>query len=180
MGSPAATANSKLPANGSYFGPFDRKEPAKQVKSERPDHLTTDRPAIGSEQYKDLVQKFCYFTPGTGKSAASPQPRTPQSPRPSNLVTPSRTVDGVNEMDSTSTSSWSSAACSPTSQSQLDGSSEQRDSRAVIRFASRTAPPGAAVNQNMRSTSPVSFRFPFQNHRDGYLSETPAQTAIQG
>jgi hypothetical protein len=60
MGSPAATANSKLPANGSYFGPFDRKEPAKQVKSERPDHLTTDRPAIGSEQYKDLVQKFCY------------------------------------------------------------------------------------------------------------------------
>jgi hypothetical protein len=60
MGSPAASASSKLATNGSYFGPFDRKEPAKQVKSERPDHLTTDRPAIGSEQYKDLVQKFCY------------------------------------------------------------------------------------------------------------------------
>jgi len=180
MGSPAASASSKLATNGSYFGPFDRKEPAKQVKSERPDHLTTDRPAIGSEQYKDLVQKFCYFTPGTGKLATSPQPRTAQSPRPSNLVIPSRTADGANEMDSRSTSSWSSAACSPISQSQLDGSCEQRDLSASNTFASHTAPSGAAVSQNLRSSSPISFRFPYQSHRDGYLTDTPTQTAIQG
>jgi hypothetical protein len=61
MGSPAAAPGiPKQPTNGSYFGVFDRKEPAKQVKPERPDNLTTDRPAIGSDQYKDLVQKFCY------------------------------------------------------------------------------------------------------------------------
>jgi len=46
---------------GGYFGIIDRKEPAKSTtRTERPDHLTTDRPAIGSDQYKDLVQKFCY------------------------------------------------------------------------------------------------------------------------
>jgi len=54
-------ANVRQPASGSYFGVVDRKEPAKAVtKTERPDHLTTERPAIGSDQYKDLVQKFCY------------------------------------------------------------------------------------------------------------------------
>jgi hypothetical protein len=44
---------------GSYFGPVERKEgPAKT--DQRPDALTTDRPAMGSDQYRDLVQKFCY------------------------------------------------------------------------------------------------------------------------
>lgn len=45
---------------GSYFGPIDRnKGPAKA--EERPDAIiNTDRPAIGSDQYKDLVEKFCY------------------------------------------------------------------------------------------------------------------------
>lgn len=55
------TGASKPGANGSYFGPLDRTEPAKaDVKIERPDAITTDRPAMGSDQYKDLVQKFCY------------------------------------------------------------------------------------------------------------------------
>lgn len=47
--------------NGSYFGPVDRVEPEKSnAKTPRPDAMTTDRPAMGSDQYKDLVQKFCY------------------------------------------------------------------------------------------------------------------------
>ena len=47
------------PNGGSYFGPVERVEgPTKTV--ERPDAITTDRPAMGSDQYKDLVQKFCY------------------------------------------------------------------------------------------------------------------------
>lgn len=52
----------KAATNGSYFGPVDRIEPAKvDVNTERPDAMTsTDRPAMGSDQYKDLVQKFCY------------------------------------------------------------------------------------------------------------------------
>lgn len=40
-----------------YFSPQDARQGPAQ---ERPDAITTDRPAMGSEQYKDLVQKFCY------------------------------------------------------------------------------------------------------------------------
>ena len=59
------------PGAGSYFGPLDRKEGPTKA-NERPDALTTDRPAMGSDQYKDLVQKFCYVgsaykTPTTTK-----------------------------------------------------------------------------------------------------------------
>lgn len=51
----------KQQSNDGYFGPIDRTEPAKaDAKAERPDALTDDRPAMGSDQYKDLVQKFCY------------------------------------------------------------------------------------------------------------------------
>jgi hypothetical protein len=37
------------------------------VVPERPDAITTDRPAIGSQQYKDLVNKFCYV--GSNKTS---------------------------------------------------------------------------------------------------------------
>ena len=46
-------------SGGSYFGPVDRIEGPTKM-DERPDALTTERPAMGSDQYKDLVQKFCY------------------------------------------------------------------------------------------------------------------------
>lgn len=59
------------PSGGSYFGPIERKEGPSKT-DERPDAITTDRPAMGSDQYKDLVQKFCYVgsankTPTTTK-----------------------------------------------------------------------------------------------------------------
>lgn len=49
--------------NNGYFGPVDRVEPAKvDARTERPDTITSTetRPAMGSDQYRDLVQKFCY------------------------------------------------------------------------------------------------------------------------
>lgn len=51
----------------SYFSraPTD---PKPAMVQERPDPITSDRPAMGSEQYKDLVQKFCYV----GSSTPSP------------------------------------------------------------------------------------------------------------
>ena len=46
-------------SNGSYFGPQERTDgPVKTA--ERPDPMSSDRPAMGSDQYRDLVQKFCY------------------------------------------------------------------------------------------------------------------------
>jgi hypothetical protein len=65
--------SSKKPEpEGSYFGPVDRTEGPVKV-DERPDNLTTDRPAMGSDQYRDLVQKFCYVgSASTTKTPAQP------------------------------------------------------------------------------------------------------------
>lgn len=44
-----------------YFSKDHTEGPSQPLESpQRPDALTTDRPAMGSDQYKDLVQKFCY------------------------------------------------------------------------------------------------------------------------
>lgn len=53
------TGAAQKSSGGSYFGPMERVE-APTKATERPDELTTDRPAMGSDQYRDLVQKFCY------------------------------------------------------------------------------------------------------------------------
>lgn len=53
-------------AQAHYFSPRTASE-VKPVVPERPDAITTDRPAIGSQQYKDLVNKFCYV--GSNKTS---------------------------------------------------------------------------------------------------------------
>lgn len=172
---------------GGYFGPVERTGPAKvDTPDERPDAIVDDnRPAIGSDQYRDLVQKFCYFTPGSGKMPTSPQAVTPRSastqdsqPAPK----PAATTDGALETESGSTSTWSSGASSPVA--QVDGVDEQPSQSAVIgnHFASRAASPAPATGQGYgaRSASPVSFGYPYHSHRDGYLSDTPTPTAIHG
>lgn len=43
-----------------YFAPESSKDVKPEPESARPEALATDRPAMGSAQYKDLVSKFCY------------------------------------------------------------------------------------------------------------------------
>jgi len=47
-------------ASSGYFSKAPTAMPMK--KPERPEHPSSDRPAIGSAQYKDLVSKFCYVS----------------------------------------------------------------------------------------------------------------------
>ena len=74
LGSRSGLMNAAARAGrGSYFGPVDRVQgPTKAT--ERPDQLTTERPAMGSDQYRDLVQKFCYVG-AANKVAPSTIPR---------------------------------------------------------------------------------------------------------
>lgn len=61
---------SQRPNSGNYFGPIERKE--KPTKAdERPDAITTDRPAMGSDQYKDLIEKFCHVRSNNSKPAST-------------------------------------------------------------------------------------------------------------
>jgi len=61
-------------SNDSYFGPRERKEGPTRT-TERPDALTTDRPAMGSDQYRDLVQRFCYV--GSSSSTTTITTKSP-------------------------------------------------------------------------------------------------------
>ncbi|KAF2206870.1 carbohydrate-binding module family 21 protein [Cercospora zeae-maydis SCOH1-5] len=161
----------RQPPNGGYFGPLDRTEPDKApAPTERPDALTTDRPAMGSDQYKDLVQKFCYV--GSART----------SPSITKEVKPADT-DGANESDSASNSTSSSGSNTPTNEQEV---SQQRapQSPALGPFMSRSQSPGAQMtgqSLGSRSASPVAFGYPYNHsHRDGYLSDTPRATAIRG
>ncbi|CAK4032282.1 carbohydrate-binding module family 21 [Lecanosticta acicola] len=163
----------KSQLNDGYFGPIDRTEPAKvDAKAERPDLLTDDRPAMGSDQYKDLVQKFCYFTPG-GKGTTSPPVTRPTS---SYQHPKQPRTDGVDEADSVSTLILSSGTGSPLP--QLDGANERVT--AVSPLVSRPSSPSPVTGHALSSASPGAFGYPYQNHRDGYLSDTPTPTAIHG
>ncbi|KAK3676274.1 hypothetical protein LTR78_004025 [Recurvomyces mirabilis] len=157
-------------AGGSYFAPLERTEVPHKV-DQRPDSLSTDRPAMGSDQYRDLVQKFCYFTPGAGKPAGSP-------PNPSTAVAARN--DSVTETTSLPTSSRSSGSSTPSH--QLDGSTDQI-SATLSAFASRSASPTPITGHVLgnRAASPMSFGYPYlSNTRDGYLSDSRTLTAIQG
>ena len=62
LGKPSGPTTSKKEASQPNTGYFAKDAPsAEEAKSDhRPDALATDRPAMGSAQYKDLVSKFCY------------------------------------------------------------------------------------------------------------------------
>ena len=58
-----------------YFALQDRKDSPIAAKEEKPDFSVSsggsDRPAMGSAQYRDLVQKFCYVGSSNNKSPSA-------------------------------------------------------------------------------------------------------------
>lgn len=116
------------------------------------------------------------FTPGPGKGLASPPVTRPQSSHQ-----PPQT-DGAQDVDSISASEQSSGTGSPVP--QFDGAKDKApQASAVSHFVSRTSSPGPFTGQDIgaaRPASPGAFGYPYYNHRDRYLSDTPTPTAIHG
>ncbi|THY14806.1 hypothetical protein D6D00_09629 [Aureobasidium pullulans] len=159
-------------ADAHYFSPRTASE-IKPVVPERPDAITTDRPAIGSQQYKDLVNKFCYFTPGSsGKS--SPSPQTSSGSKPSS-------TDGSGDGASPNEYSPQSGSVTPTPPQNLspflDGANDKFASRNDIsKLISRSGSP-ASISSNNNYVA-RAYNYPYA--RDGYLSESHTPTAIRG
>ncbi|KAF2148293.1 carbohydrate-binding module family 21 protein [Myriangium duriaei CBS 260.36] len=144
----------------------------KIVEPERPEALTVDRPAMGSAQYKDLVSKFCYFTPPGTKLS-------PQAPLKKALDSTDGSAEHNEYFQSGSKSPSPTRAMSP----QLDGTNERGYfSASVSPFSSRTASPGRGGKNahSSRSLSPAKFGFPYHHERDSFLTNSPTPTAIQG
>ncbi|CAD0087504.1 unnamed protein product [Aureobasidium vineae] len=155
-----------------YFSPRTTSE-VKPVVPERPDAITTDRPAIGSQQYKDLVNKFCYFTPGSsGKS--SPSPQTSSGSKPSS-------TDGSGDGASPNEYSPQSGSVTPTPPQSLspflDGANDGFTScNEISKLISRSGSPASISNSN----NYVARAYSYPYARDGYLSESHTPTAIRG
>ncbi|KAI5246636.1 hypothetical protein E4T47_00488 [Aureobasidium subglaciale] len=159
-------------ADAHYFSPRTASE-VKQVVPERPDAITTDRPAIGSQQYKDLVNKFCYFTPGSsGKS--SPSAQTSSGSKPSS-------TDGSGDGASPNEYSPRSGSVTPTPPQSLspflDGTSDGYTScNDISKLISRSGSPASISSSN----NYVARGYSYPYARDGYLSESHTPTAIRG
>ncbi|KAL1305894.1 hypothetical protein AAFC00_004040 [Neodothiora populina] len=139
---------------------FTRSPPADAKSTtipDRPDSMTTDRPAMGSEQYKDLVQKFCYFTPG-GSGKVSPPGSKPAG------------TDG----------SWDSGSSTPSPPQSMspmmDGSSDRRSHSAL---SSQSASPGPLPSSGF-ATRDAPMNFGHYYRPSGYLSDSHTPTAIRG
>ncbi|KAK4969222.1 hypothetical protein LTR66_011743 [Elasticomyces elasticus] len=172
QGGMVTTAEKRPETN--YFSKDHHKaaQSAKPTDLSKPEALTTsDRPAIGSDQYRDLVQKFCYFT--SGKS--SPQTGSSASKPAAN--------DGALDEDSVSDcSARNSGSSTPTPSPSLDGTSDRRAVPSSLSpFTSRSSSPAPITGHAVRTASSVSFGYPYhQNMRDGYLAESHTPTAIRG
>lgn len=147
-------------------GYFSREAP--HAGTDGPENVTSERPAIGSAQYKDLVSKFCYFTPPTS-GKLSPQ-----------ATTKSANTDGAGDStDSNETSGTATPTAVTSVVSSLDGTNEKVYASPYISpYSSRTASP-AGLNRSSRSHSSTTFALPYHK-RDSYLSSSPAPTAIRG
>ncbi|QIX01103.1 hypothetical protein AMS68_006620 [Peltaster fructicola] len=158
--------NHEMKSTGSYFGPQERKEGPTTSNNDKP-NLGLDRPAMGSDQYRDLVQKFCYFTPasGSGKSITSPT---------GTAAAPKVAVKAHEQADIAVTPSKTSTPAS-TPVVSLDGTYDLPISPTLSQLLSQSSSP---ASQNF--TLPAGFGFPFYNQMEGYFNE-PAhhQTAIQ-
>ncbi|KAG8630778.1 hypothetical protein KVT40_002397 [Elsinoe batatas] len=169
---PKAASN----ASQGYFTAQDTtKTTPKKDPVERPEQLTTDRPAIGSAQYKDLVSKYCYFTPTATTVAAPAGKLSPQAKKSTTSSDGAVDEDGYFKSGSRSPSP---VAMSP----QLDGTSESKlFSPPADPFVPRTGSPAhvAIMAPHSRDSSPVHFGYPYHHKRESFM-ESRAPTAIRG
>ncbi|KAJ9622667.1 hypothetical protein H2203_006317 [Taxawa tesnikishii (nom. ined.)] len=176
LGRESGLMGKKAPqSNSGYFNHEVTKQKPTTV-AESPIAITTDRPAMGSDQYKDLVQKFCYFTPST------PGKVSPLATASGSQVS---NTDGAQDNESVSDYSLGTGSSTPTppqrSSPMLDGANDRFAlSSSMSPFASRSASPAPVTGHDISSMS-VSFGYPYRyNMRDGYLSDSVTPTAIRG
>ncbi|OQN98016.1 hypothetical protein B0A48_16322 [Cryoendolithus antarcticus] len=168
--------------SGSYFGLQERKDGPTAVEHDKPE-LNGGRPAIGSDQYRDLVQKFCYFTTsGTGKTSTASS-RNVSGSTPDNAAVPTiprSEPPAETETADDASSSSSSGTSSPTA--MLDGNNDRKSpGSALSPFVSRSnSPTPFAAEYVHRAASPTSFGYPYYNTAQESYFDSPQLTAIQG
>jgi len=140
--------------------------------------LTTEKPALQSAEYNELIQKYCFF----GSAPLSPVAQDVADP-----IKPSATTDGVSDSDSDTSPPGSnvnsgSNTPSPTvgMSPAMDGSTDQRSEKTETAQVtlSRSTSPGPFGS---RTASPVSFGYPYhQSTMGGIFPESHTPPVIRG
>jgi len=138
--------------------------------------FSSGKPDLQSAEYNELIQKYCFFGSEKTSGKNSPSVKTPPKPAP---ATDGTISDSASENGSAPNSGSNSP--SPNSMSPLlDGANDQRSSRNVSPFLSRSASPGRVTGFTPRAASPGAFPSPYnhQSMHGGFDYHTP--TAIRG
>jgi hypothetical protein len=158
------TGNKAIVKSGDYFSkPIKVAAPAVQpveVTGPSPSKISSDRPELGSQEYHDLIQKFCYFgTPTPGTSSPLPKPKASNS---------TAHIDGLEDgsdqsapaSGESSVSSGSPPSPRPERTAQYDGAQDSnRSSRSSTPTFHTTSP---RLLAQYRSPSPALHELPYQ------------------
>lgn len=153
------TGKKAIVKSGDYFSkPVKAAAPAVQpveATSSIPSNMSSQRPELGSREYHDLIQKFCYF--GTSKGP------TPENNIPV-PVDESKAGEGSDTSAPTSgPSSASSSPPSPRPTAQYDGGQDSlRSSRSSTPTPTSFHTTSPRLLAQYRSPSPALHELPFQ------------------
>jgi len=171
----ALTTAQKALGERSGLPPKDDAKPGPAViAGPRPDEIKTQKPDLKSEEYKELIQKFCFF--GSGKTS----PAQPQSPKPQH-------TDGAREYsDGSASSSPNSGSVSPSPNKGMsplvDGANDTRSSSRSPNFLSRSSSPGPVTGSapGDRTLSPLTVGYAYGQMHGGIFPDSHTPTAIRG
>jgi len=156
--------------SGDYFSKPTHVKPAaapavQPVEGPNPAKMSSDRPELGSQEYHDLIQKFCYF----GSKASSPGAMSPDPKDPAPTSDQQHQDDGhhspLESDQSLPTSAQSSVSNSPPSPrpertTQFDGAQDSHRPSRSSTPSFHTASPRLLAQY--RSPSPALHEMPFQ------------------
>ncbi|KAF2144257.1 carbohydrate-binding module family 21 protein [Aplosporella prunicola CBS 121167] len=159
-----------------YFSLQGEAPSAPKLNAPRPDEISSVKPDLKSAEYNELIQKYCFFGSGRGSPQVS-------SPKPT-------ATDGTREIDSdgsaVSPTDTGSGSPSPSKEGPpaVDGANDPKTQpRSQSPFLSRSTSPAPVTGSDFgdRTTSPVSFGYPFNNNmHGGIFPENHALKAIIG
>jgi hypothetical protein len=153
------TGKKAIVKSGDYFSkPVKAAAPAVQpVESagQTPSNMSSSRPELGSQEYHDLIQKFCYF------GSKGPTPDNNNTPL---LVEEAKVDDGSDiSAPNSGRSSASSSPPSPRPTAQYDGAQDSiRSSRSSTPTPTSFHTTSPRLLAQYRSSSPALHELPFQ------------------
>jgi hypothetical protein len=138
------------------------------------DATSSEKPALQSAEYNELIQKFCFFGTPSGKS--SPKPAAPA--RNDSLTDGAGDLNIVPSSTNSSASSASSSSHSPVMPLSVDGASDSQSAfQTPSHFSTRSASPGPVTGSGPDDRNKSSFQYGYNMHGGIFPERSHTPTA---